>query len=147
MKKLFAIVILLAGIAIAVPALAADSLKAAMTQFGLIGEWAAQCSQPPGKDNAHTHWSANSETEGALLTDFGGGMTMTYVVNSAELVGATRIGLRLVNSDGTRLKLVVEKRVGRVRTLSSVGSDGNALIKDGRFVSSGADTVAQERCN
>jgi hypothetical protein len=74
MRKLYAVGIVVAGLATAGPALAADSslsLKQAMTQFGLIGEWAAQCSQPPGKDNAHTHWLANSETDGELLTDSG----------------------------------------------------------------------------
>ena len=72
---------------------------------------------------------------------------MTYDVNFAELIDPGRIHLRLVNSDGTHLELIVEKRAGRVRTLSSVGSDGKALINDGKFVSNGADTVAQERCN
>ena len=150
MKKLYASGVLLVWVAIAGPALAVYaglSLKQAMTQFGLIGEWAAHCSQPPGRDNAHTRWSANSESKGALLTDFGGGQTMTYDVNFAELIDPGRIHLRLVNSDGTHLELIVEKRAGRVRTLSSVGSDGKALIDDGKFVSNGADTVAQERCN
>lgn len=150
MRNLIAIGILAAGSAITLPALAVEgpSLKQAMTQFGLIGEWAAQCSQPPSKDNARTHWSANTETKGELLTDFGGGRTMTYDVNSGELVGADRIRLRLVdNQHSTQLELIIEKRDGHVRTLSSLRSDGGALIKDGKFVSSGTDTVAQERCN
>jgi hypothetical protein len=150
MRKIFAIGILIAALAIALPALAAEnpSLKQAMTKFGLIGEWAAQCSQPPSKDNARTHWSARSETKGELLTDFGDGHTMTYDINSGELVGADRIRLRLVNNQqSTPLELIIEKRNGHVRTLSSLRGDGSALIKDGKFVSSGADTVAQERCN
>jgi hypothetical protein len=149
MKKLFAIGVLVAGSAIAFPALAGEnlSLKQAMTKFGLIGEWAAHCSQPPSKDNAHTHWSANSDTKGQLLTDFGD-QTMTYDATLAELVGAARIRLQVVdNRNATQLELIIEKREGRVRTLSSVRSDGSALIKDGKFVSSGADTVAQQHCN
>ena len=55
--------------------------------------------------------------------------------------------LKLVsNKNATQLELIIEKRDGHIRTLSSVRSDGSALIKDGRFVASGADTAAQERC-
>ena len=150
MKRLYAVVWLVIGLASALPAFAVDGtgLKTAMTEFGLIGEWAAHCSQPPSGNNAHTHWSASSETSGELFTDFGGGQTMSYDVRVAEPVGANRIHIRLVEDrDKTQLDLIVEKRDGRVRTLSSVGSGGRALIQDGKFVSSGAETVAQEHCN
>jgi hypothetical protein len=151
MKKLYAVGVVVAGLSITGPAIAADSspsLKQAMTKFGLIGEWAAHCNQPPGKDNAHTHWSASSETKGELLTDFGAAHTMTYAATAAELLGAEDIRVSLVdNQGGSHLELIIEKRDGRVRTLSSLQSDGSALIKDGKFVSNGADTVAQERCN
>jgi hypothetical protein len=150
MRKLYAIGIVFAGLAIVFPALAVDrpSLKQAMTKFGLIGEWAAQCSRPPSGNNAHTHWSANSETKGKLLTDFGDTRPMTYEVNSAELLGADQIRVQLVdNQDKSHLELIVEKRNGRVRTLSSLQSDGRVLIKNGKFESSGAETIAQERCN
>jgi hypothetical protein len=149
MKKLYAAAYLLIGLS-ALPAFAIDSagLKTAMTKLGLIGEWAAHCSQPPSGNNAHTHWSASSETAGELFTDFGGGQTMSYDANFAELVGANRIRIRLMdNRDKTHLELIIEKRDGQVRTLSSVGSDGRALIDDGKFVSNGTETVAQERCN
>ena len=123
------------------------SLEQAMRNFGLIGEWAADCSELPSKNNAYTHWSARTDTTGELFTDFGGGVTMSYSVNAAELVGADQILIRLVDDkDHTHLELIIEMRDGRVRTLSSVASDGSAFIKDGKFVSSGADTVAQEHC-
>jgi len=139
--------IVLAGIMIVHPALAAESLKAAMTQFGLIGEWAEHCSQRPSKNNAHSHWSANSDTKGALLTDFGGGQTMRYEIDAAERDNAGHIKLQLVNlADSAQLALLVEMRDGKTRTLSSVSRDGTALIKDGKMVATGADTVSQERC-
>ena len=156
MKKLIAIGLLVAGLAAAGPAIAASALamdnslnlKQAMTKFGLIGEWAAQCGQPPGKNNAHTHWSANSDTAGELLTDFGSGHTMTYDATSAELLGAGQIRVGLFdNQDKSHLELIIEKQDGHVRTLSSVQSDGRVLIKNGKFESNGGDTVAQERCN
>jgi hypothetical protein len=149
MRKLCAIGMLALGSAIAFPALAVEnpSLKTAMAKFGLIGEWAAQCRQPPGIDNAHSHWSASSETKGELFTNFGD-QTMSYDANFAELVGADRIRIKLVsNKNGTQLELIIEKRDRHIRTLSSVRSDGSALIKDGKLVPTGADTVAQEHCS
>jgi len=150
MRKLIAIGLLIAGLAITGPALAVDnslSLKQAMTRFGLIGEWAAHCSLPPSGNNAHTHWSANSDTTGELFTDFGGGQAMRYAATSAELLGADQIRVDLLdNQDKSHLQLIIEKQDGRVRTLSSMQSDGRVLIKNGKFASDGTDTVAQERC-
>ena len=106
MKRLYGIVCLVIGLASAMPAFVIDGtgVKTAMTTFGLIGEWAARCSEPPGGNNAHTHWSASSETAGELFTDFGGGQTMSYDVRGAEPVGANRIHIRLVeNRDKTCL--------------------------------------------
>lgn len=136
------------------PALAVDSnlgaslnLKQAMTTFGLVGEWAAHCNQPPSGKNAHTFWSAASDASGALRTDFGGGQTMTYTATAAELIGVDEIHVSLTdNQNDLRLELLIQKRDGRTRTLSSVRSDGHVLIKDGKFSSDGTDTVAQERC-
>ena len=151
MRKLIARGLLITGLAVTGPALAVNSslsLKEAMTRFGLIGEWAAQCSLPPSGNNAHTHWSVSSDTAGELLTDFGGGQTMTYVATLGELLGAGQIRVNLLdNQDKSHLELIIEKQDGRVRTLSSVQSDGRVLIKNGKFESNGVDTVAQERCN
>ena len=151
MKRLHSIAILLAGLAFAGPALAVDnslSLKEAMTRFGLIGEWAAHCSQPTSGNNAHTFWSANSDTAGALFTDFGRGQTMSYTATAAELAGANQIRVNLTDDqDHLRLDLIIEMHDGRVRTVSSVRSDGRVLIKDGKFTSDNTDTVAQERCH
>ncbi|HEV2189011.1 MAG TPA: hypothetical protein VGR70_17510, partial [Stellaceae bacterium] len=143
MKKLIATGLLIAVLAVAGPAFSVNnnlSLKEAMIRFGLIGEWAAQCSLPPSGNNAHTHWSANSDTAGELLTDFGGGQTMTYGATSAELHGADQIRVGLFdNQDKSHLELIIEKQAGRLRTLSSVQSDGRVLIQNGRFESNGAD--------
>src|SRR6202035_2537461 len=131
MRNLLATGVLIAGWVIALPALAVEgpSLKQAMAKFGLIGEWAAQCSQPASKDNAHSHWSASSETKGGLFTDFGD-QTMTYDVNFAEPARAERIRIELVsNKNATQLELIIEKRGGHIRTLSSVRSDGSSLIE------------------
>jgi len=151
MRKLIAVELLIAGLAVAGPAVAADtspSLKQAMTQFGLIGEWAAHCSLPPSGNNAHTHWSANSDTAGELFTDFGGGQTMSYAATAAKLLGADQIRIDLLdNQDKSQLELIITKQDGRVRTLSSVQSNGRVLIKNGKFTSDGTDTIAQERCN
>jgi hypothetical protein len=148
--KLGAIGGLIVSLTVVLPAMASESLslKGAMTKFGFIGEWAAQCAQPPSKENAHSHWSASSQSTGALFTDFGAAHTMSYAVSSAELTGADRIRLKLVdNQSGTPLELVIEMHDGHTRTLSSTRSDGTALIQGGKLVASGTDTVTQERCN
>lgn len=133
------------------PALAVDNslnLKQAMTTFGLIGEWAARCDQPPSGKNAHTYWSADSDNRGALRTDFGGGQTMSYAAMAAELIGVDEIHVSLTdNQDHLRLELIIQKRDGRTRTLSSVRSDGKVLIDNGKFTADRTDTVAQERCS
>lgn len=148
MKKLCASGVVLAGLAVAFPALAAESLKAALTQFGLIGEWAAHCDQPPGKDNGHSHWSADSDTKGTALFDFGRGQTMRYEIDAAQRDDAGHLKLQVVNLDkSTHLALLIEMRDGKTRTVSSASPDGVALIKDGKIVATGADTSWQEHCH
>lgn len=143
-----------AALLLSAPAVAADAPWPALLKVGLIGNWAASCSAPPGK----TNW---------LLTFYGtagGGARRTAVrdpddpllnstIDEAGAVSATTVRLRIRNDDpnwgqinGIVYDTLIEVAKGRMYTIHSTRADGAQMIKDGKFVSNGQPSQVLEKC-
>jgi hypothetical protein len=147
MRKFCLIALLAAGAAMPVQPASAETLREAFDGFGLTGEWAGDCRVPASHDNQHFTWTVLSDSKGQMATDYGTSRLSYYDVPFAQRIGDDQIQLKLLNrASNAGLDMVVQKQEGRIHTVSSVLANGTALIKDGRYVSDGKETLRQEHC-
>jgi hypothetical protein len=106
--------------------------------FGLLGKWAIECTQPPSPANEHAAFSLTSVGTIWVMNDFGPDYDgMVYRVVGAERVAPDKVSLRqvLTTDDSIVLDVVMLKINDRIRIWSSRTADGNTLVKDGMIAS------------
>src|SRR5262245_11906507 len=132
----------------------AESTMDVVTRAGLLGTCAESWAAGPARQTSCVSFYA-----------FAGGVrrksvrgddvpVLTATVDSAERLTPTTVRLRLRNDDpnwgdanGAIYDSVVGLRGGKSQAVSSVRTDGTQLIKEGKFVASGAPTPVLQRCN
>ena len=126
----------------------ADPTRDALEKFGLLGTWAADCKQKPsGRNPWQTYRIASSGKPTRVLTMKDGSLDGTFAMTNVKLMAPDRLAYRDTRTTGTLyFDVVLVRRNDRVRSVSSVSSDGKVLIRDGKFVDSGAPTLEFERC-
>lgn len=125
-----------------------ETVAETMARWGLIGTWAMDCSRPPSRSNFHLSYVARGEGRVFHERDLGG-------LRDSREIRAARLrpgGLIEVVADfgklvGVRKWTMMKGADGRIRTLSNSRIDGtDTTVRDGRLVSSGAETPWQTRC-
>lgn len=142
-------IITLALAVAAAPGAGAQTVGNVLAEAGLLGRWASDCSRPPERGNVHTIYAADAAGEVTLTYDHGTGYTPT--VNrllSARQIEANRVAYFQENkANGARIDIVVNVTATHLRVWSSIRSDGQVLVRDGKFASDGVESPLQTRCN
>jgi hypothetical protein len=123
------------------------TVQDAVNQFGLIGVWAADCTQPVSNDNPYETYAA---TAGGAVTD-SSNMGPDYSLNqyrwdTGHLIGSDQIALDgVLLTDGSGMHVVLQKDAdGRMRTLQATTGTGTQLIVNGAFPAGGAPSWASK---
>jgi hypothetical protein len=132
--------------ALCTAACAQTAVQTATTDFGLMGNWAYNCSVAAGVNgNARTSIYAKGDVVIQHIEFGADRQPNEYTWIAAERIDATHLRVTAVIEDET-LELVIRKfDDGRVQTFSSVTASGKVLIKDG-FFPDGGQAPIRERC-
>jgi hypothetical protein len=135
-------------------AASAQSVTDAVSQFGLIGTWAADCSRPASDQNFLTIYAVKGSVVARTYYDKPG-----HVYNNYKIVSAARVLPGLLSyvqiwdfegkpavAGGDRTNVLLNMQGGKFQIVSSQGSDGSYFVADRRFPSSGAESPWQLRC-
>jgi hypothetical protein len=127
-------------------ACAQTAVQQATTDFGLMGNWAYNCSVAAGVNgNARSTIYAQGDIVLQRI-EFGSGyLPNEYKWIAAERIDATHLRVTTVTGDQTIVLVIRKFDDGRMQTYSSVTSSGKVLIKDG-FFSDGGQAPTRERC-
>jgi hypothetical protein len=117
-------------------------------QFGIIGVWANDCTQPTSQDNPYETYAATPQGALSDVINTGRGSADDYRWDTASLVGADQIALDGVHlGDGIVFQVIMQKTPdGRLHVLQSTNGSGQKLVVNGAFVNGGAP-VPQVMCS
>ena len=127
-------------------ALAQDRPIPVFQAFGLVGDFAGDCSRPPVRGNQHSFYRV-AAGEMTLTYDHGPGVVPTrYTILSARQLDPDRISYVQQNRDDQRmLEIEVVKTQGGVRVWYSRRTSGEVLVRNGNF-NDGTPSPLQVRC-
>lgn len=149
LRKTIVMLALAAGAGAVAPPAHAQTVQNVLTEAGLLGRWASDCRRPPGRGNVHTIYAADASGEVTLTYDHGPDYAPT--VNrllSARQIAADRVAYHQENkANGARLDIEVTVTATHLRVWSSIRSNGEVLVRDGKFTSDGVPSPLQARCN
>ena len=131
-----------------------ESVLSVVSRARMLGTWAASCSAGASTTNWFVTWYAAGNGTARRRSLRGSGQPpLDGAIDSAELLSPTLMRVRMRNDDpnwgnfnGLVYDVLTDISGGHQRTISSVASDGQVLIKDGKYVSSGNPSVVTERC-
>jgi hypothetical protein len=118
--------------------------------FGLIGEWAVDCSREASATNEHLVVSVDLYGIIELRSEFGtNGDDVVYRIIEATPRGRSQISLRQALAPyGTIIvKNILIRSGNSLRLWSSQGVDGSVLVRDGEMTFYGRETNWMERCD
>jgi hypothetical protein len=132
----------------------AQSTADVISQFGLIGKWATDCSQPASDNNYLTVYAVKGSVVSRTYYD-----KPDHVYNNYKIVTAARLRPDLLsytqiwdfegkpaNIAGDRVNVLLNLQDGKFQIVSSQGSDGSFFVADRKFPGSGAESPWQLRC-
>jgi hypothetical protein len=133
----------------------AQSVANTIAEFGLIGTWASDCTQPASASNFLTVYAIKPSGE----------VSRTYydrpdhVFNIYKITGAKRQAPDMLsyeqvwdfegspaNIAGDRVRVLLNMVDNKFQIVSSQGSDSSFFVKDRKYPSTGDDTPWQSRC-
>jgi len=126
----------------------AQSVQKTLSDFGLLGTWATDCSRQAASDNYYTVYSSSSGRVLRTYYDGPGKVYNEYAVTQATRLANGRLRYVQEGTDSRRLRLevVVTMDGGRLLVWSSRYVDGEFLVKDGKYTDDGTRVVGQDRC-
>jgi len=126
----------------------AETARTVVSSFGLVGHWAQDCSRGPAADNWHSYWSVLPSGEAqAIYKADPASPDNTYTIHSAERLTNDQIMIHQeLIRDKTMYDMVLIKSEDKHRSLSSRIKDGEFFVKDGKFISNGADVYWLTKC-
>jgi hypothetical protein len=134
----------------------AQSVADTITEFGLIGTWAADCTQPASTSNYLTLYAVNNSGEvSRTYYDKPGHVYDNYKITSAKRQAPDMLwyeqvwdfkGYAPADKTGERMQVVLNMADNKFQIVSSQGSDGSFFVKDRKFSGSGNESPWQFRC-
>jgi hypothetical protein len=132
----------------------AQSTVDLISQFGLVGTWATDCSQPASDGNYFTVYAVKDSVVSRTYYD-----KPDHVYNNYKIVSAMRVLPDLLsyaqvwdfegkpaNIAGDRVNVLLNMGENKFQIVSSQGSDGSFFVADRKFPGSGAESPWQFRC-
>ena len=140
---------LIVALAASMPAVAsAQSIQQMLSDFGLLGTWATDCSREAASDNYYTVYRSSSGKVLRTYYDGPGKVYNEYVITQATRLANGRLRYVQEGTDSRRLRLevVVTMDGGRLLVWSSRYVDGEVLVRDGKYTDDGTRVVGQDKC-
>ena len=118
-----------------------------LRKLGMLGAWAVNCTNAASDSNPHLEYMASASGYPTRKTVMSGKTSFAEMRN-VRLVDSDRIAfLDVRKPDGDRTNIVLAVMGHRWRSQDASDLDGKAYIKNGKFVSSGQDTLVFEKCS
>ena len=151
MRKAFAPVLVSAAVLFLATAPRAQTPANMLSELGMLGRWAADCSRPAGGNNPHIVFERSRSGSGAQYrVIFDADRTTTRSVDNVRALPDNQVAMRFTtmsgDTAGLAFDIVMQKEAARWKVFASTGSDGKVYIKDGIVVASGAPNPWQNRC-
>ncbi len=146
--------LLVLALVLGTPATAsAETVAQTLRQFGLLGTWADDCSQPAANNNFHTVYAPlkNGHVQRTYY-NAPGKIYNQYVLQRVNRVSAEQLFYSQKGSAG-RIDVVLIVTGNRYHVLSSQNENGKVYVRDGRFTehagdgkSAGIESPWQTKC-
>jgi hypothetical protein len=133
----------------------AQSVADTIAEFGLIGTWAADCTQPASSSNFLTVYAIKSSGEvSRTYYDQPGHVYNNYKITDAKRQAPDMLSYEQVwafegspaNIAGDRVRVLLNMTDGKFQIVSSQGSDGSFFVKDRKFPGTADESPWQSRC-
>jgi len=133
----------------------AQSVANTIAEFGLIGTWATDCTQPASTGNFLTVYAIKPSGEvSRTYYDAPGHVLNTYKITSAKRQARDMLSYEQVwdfegspaNIAGDRVRVLLNMADNKFQIVSSQGSDGSFFVKDRKFPNSSDESPWQSRC-
>jgi hypothetical protein len=141
-----ALLLVLLGPAAAQTAGTSQTTEAALAEFGLLGTWALDCKQPPGKDNI---FSIYEKRDGQFVNVHDAGPAFeqpVYVVRAARPAGAGMLAIETVGKTGRETTITLRRVGDRIQVWKVLGADGFSPVSDGKYIVTEAPIPPLTRC-
>ncbi len=134
----------------------AQSVADTIAEFGLIGTWAADCTQPASSGNYLTVYAIKPSGEvSRTYYDKPGHIFNNYKITSANRQAPDMLSYEQVwdfegspaNVAGNRVQVLLNMADNKYQIVSSQGSDGSFFVKDRKFPNSGNESPWQFQCH
>jgi hypothetical protein len=133
----------------------AESVANTVAEFGLIGTWATDCTQPASSHNYLTVYAIKRSGDvSRTYYDQPGHVYNNYKITSAKRQAPDMLSYQQVwdfkgspaNIAGDRVQVLLNMVDNKFQIVSSQGSDGSFFVKDRKFPGSGEASAWQSRC-
>jgi hypothetical protein len=134
----------------------AQSVADTIAEFGLIGTWATDCTQPASSGNFLTVYAIKKPSGVVSRTyyDQPDHVYNNYKISSAKRQAPDMLSYEQVwdfegspaNIAGDRVQVLLNMADNKFQIVSSKGSDGSFFVKDRKYPGSGDESPWQLRC-
>jgi hypothetical protein len=133
----------------------AQSVADTITQFGLIGTWAADCTQPASSSNFLTVYAIKPSGEvSRTYYDQPSHIYNNYKITDAKRQAPDMLSYEQVwdfegspaNIAGDHVRVLLNMADGKFQIVSSQASDGSFFVQDRKFPGSSDESPWQSRC-
>ena len=117
------------------------TVQQAAQQWGLIGTWASDCSQPAGPGNEHATYALESDGTVSLSYDDGPGIVPNrYGWNQGLILSPDKLQLdgTFYGDNQAQHTELQKNEQGQMRVFGNVDGTGKVLVLNGAFPSGGA---------
>ncbi|MGA8499032.1 MAG: hypothetical protein WB764_26350 [Xanthobacteraceae bacterium] len=133
----------------------AQSVANTIADFGLIGTWATDCTQPASSSNYLTVYAIKPSGEVSRTHyDKPDHVHDNYKITSAKRQAPDMLLYEQIwdlesspaDVTGNRMQVLLNMAANKFQIVSSQGSDGSFFVKDRKFPSSGDESPWQSKC-
>ncbi|MBP0110298.1 MULTISPECIES: hypothetical protein [Bradyrhizobium] len=127
----------------------AETLAATVEQWGLFGSWAVDCAAQPDRDRgAFLTYEIRKDGRVMYRRDFGEARDENEVVSATvNAEGLLNVMVYFPSLHQTREFGLLLQKDGSLRAIYNRSERGEYTIRDGKYVTTGAPTPAQQRCD
>ncbi len=132
-------------------AASAETVRQVLQQFGMLGTWADDCSQPPSNNNFHTVYVPlpNGNVQRTYY-NAPGKIYNQYVLQLVNRISSDQLYYQQAGSEG-RINVILKKDGNKYHVLSSQNENGKIYVQEGKFTSNtsnpGKESPWQTKCH
>jgi hypothetical protein len=125
----------------------ADPNSETVRRFGLLGEWRPECAKPAGGNNPQLLFVTPEQGLPTKTLQMNSPFDGTIEMREARIIAPDRLAYTETDKFGT-YAIVLLMRDGHLRSFQSTKMNtGEVLIRDGKFLGTGAPTPLFQQCS